>query len=252
VIRVGWLADAASYIGGAELTQAEFRAAAPDDVEIVDCPAGAVVHDLDRYAVHNCVNYTADDLKVIADAPAVNYYNDVGTWLRDDRRDVLRQHARPVCCSLLQAQYMGLEDTAVLIPPPVDLDRFMLAAAAVNGSRAGRVSVGSWRNLGKAPHRAAEWAAERGGVDFYGDGPFAPTTSRPVDYEQMPALLAGYETFVFLPSVLEPFGRLVVEAWAAGCALVINELVGAKQWLEHDPDAIRSAADDYWDLLLDD
>jgi hypothetical protein len=32
----------------------------------------------------------------------------------------------------------------------------------------------------------------------------------------MPALLAQYETFVHLPIVIEPFGRLVAEAWAAG------------------------------------
>jgi hypothetical protein len=38
----------------------------------------------------------------------------------------------------------------------------------------------------------------------------------------MPALLAQYETFVFLPTVIEPFGRLVAEAWAAGCELVVE------------------------------
>ena len=248
-MKVGWLADDASYVGGAELTQAEFRAAAPDDVEIIDCPTGSVTRGLDRYAVHNCVTYTPEDLAAIQDAPAIKYYNDVGTWLRDDRRKVLQEHARAVCVSPLQAEYMGLRDAA-LIPPPVDLDRFEQAAAGVNGDRRGTVSVASWRNLGKAPHRAAEWAADHGGLDFYGDGPFAPVGSQPVAYDRMPGLLARYETFVFLPTVIEPFGRLVVEAWAAGCALVVNDLVGARYWIDR-PDAIRSAATDFWALVLE-
>jgi hypothetical protein len=58
--RVGWLADEAGYIGGAELTTAEFRAAAPEGVEIVDCPPGAVVKGLRRYVIQNCVLYTTE------------------------------------------------------------------------------------------------------------------------------------------------------------------------------------------------
>ena len=143
---------------------------------------------------------------------------------------------------------MGLGDAA-LIPPPVALERFEQAAVSVNGNRAGIVSVGSWRNLGKAPHRVAEWAAEHGGVDFYGGGVFAPDGSRQIAYEGMPALLARYETFVFLPAVIEPFGRVVAEAYAAGCELVVNGLVGARYWIEEDPDAIRTAAHDFWQLL---
>jgi glycosyltransferase involved in cell wall biosynthesis len=66
----------------------------------------------------------------------------------------------------------------------------------------------------------------------------------------MPALLARYETFVFLPTVIEPFGRLVAEAWAAGCRIVTNDLVGAKYWIQNDPDAIETAAEDFWKLVL--
>ena len=64
---------------------------------------------------------------------------------------------------------MGIK--AKLIPPPVDLDRFARAAEGVNGDRSGVVSVGSWRNYGKAPHKVAEWAASNGvHVDFFGGG----------------------------------------------------------------------------------
>jgi glycosyltransferase involved in cell wall biosynthesis len=53
-----------------------------------------------------------------------------------------------------------------------------------------------------------------------------------------------------LPTVIEPFGRLVAEAWAAGCRIVTNDLVGAKYWIQNDPDAIETAAEDFWKLVL--
>jgi glycosyltransferase involved in cell wall biosynthesis len=248
-MRVGWLADEPDVPGGAELTQAEFRAAATEGVEIVDCPPGGVVPGLDRYVIHNCVQYTLDDLRKLGGAVAIKYHHDVGPWLQADVRDWLGTRARHVCCSPIQADHMGLDDVAH-IPPPVDLDRFAKAAESVNGNRAGSVCVGSWRNYGKAPHKAAEWGARNGGIDFYGGGPLAPRDCVEVDYEQMPALLARYERFVFLPTVLEPFGRVVAEAWAAGCAIVTNELVGAGYWIQEDPDAIESAGADFWAVVL--
>lgn len=245
--RVGWLADDASQLGGAELTQAEFRDATPGGIEVVDCPPGGVDDDCDIYVVQNCVKYDLLDLEVVKSRPAVKYWHDVGPWLAEGARELLDKHAAAVCCSPIQADYMGLEH-AKLIPPPVALERFADAARGVNGDRAGAVSVGSWRNYGKAPHRAMEWAD--GNIDFYGEGPMAPQGCTPVRYEDMPALLARYSTFVFLPAVIEPFGRLVAEAWAAGCEIVTNNLVGALHWIENDPGAIETAAEDFWKVVL--
>jgi glycosyltransferase involved in cell wall biosynthesis len=247
-MKVGWLVDDADMTGGAELTQAEFRAAAPDGVEIVDCPAGEIVAGLDRYVVHNNVQYTLADMEQI-DGPCVRYWHDVGPHLQPGVREWLGEHATPICCSPIQAEYMALE-RALCIPPPVDLERFEQAAAKANGDRRGAVCVGSWRNFGKAPHKAAEWAAGNGGIDFYGGGIAAPHGSRQIAYEDMPALLARYATFVFLPMVIEPFSRTVVEAWAAGCEIVTNGLVGARYWIEENPEAMDTAAEDFWAVVL--
>lgn len=252
-MRVGWLVDKAGYVGGAELTEREFRAAADtdvtlDDIEIIDCPTGNVTPDCDLYVVHNCVTYTLKDLQATGVKPVFKYWNDVGSWYEPEVRAWLDNHATPICCSPIQQDYMGFTK-AHLIPPPVNLSRFEAAAAKVNGSRKGAVSVGSWRNLGKGPHRVLAWA-EGNNIDFYGSGPFAPTTSKEVAYEGMPALLAHYETFVFLPVVIEPFGRSVAEAWAAGCEIVTNDLVGAKYWITENPDALRTAASDFWKTVL--
>jgi hypothetical protein len=248
--RVGWLADEAGYVGGAELTTQEFREAAPEGVEIVDCPPGAVVKRCDRYVIQNCVTYTLKDLDRTDYKPTtVKYWHDVGPHLQPGVREWLDAVTKQVCCSPVQAEYMGIDD-ATLIPPPVDLARFEQAAASMNGGRSGAVSVGQWRNYGKAPHRAAQWGAEHGGVDFFGAGVFAPQGSREVSYDAMPALLAQYETFVHLPVVIEPFGRLVAEAWAAGCGIVTNNLVGAKWWITENPDALYTAGEDFWRTVL--
>jgi hypothetical protein len=249
--RVGWLADEAGYVGGAELTTAEFRALAPEGVEIVDCPPGKLDLTCDRFVIQNCVLYSAEELsKIPADRPVFKYWHDVGPHLQPGGvRGWLYEHAKHICCSPVQAEYMDLTD-AVCIPPPVDLARFEAAAAEVNGSRSGAVSVGQWRNYGKAPHRAAEWAEAHGGIDFFGAGVFAPRGSQEVAYDDMPALLARYSTFVHLPIVIEPFGRLVAEAWAAGCEIVTNNLVGAKWWITESPDALYTAGEDFWRTVL--
>lgn len=247
-MKVGWLADTPEAPGGAELTQHEFRSAAPEGVEIVDCPPDKVDTDCDRYVVHNCVQYHIEDFRAIEGKPVIKYWHDIGPWISPEVRWWFTDHALNVCCSPAQAEHMTLD--ALCVPPPVDLERFEQAAGRVNGNRKGNVSVGSWRNHGKAPHKAAEWALERGGVEFYGGGPLAPPGASEVPYEQMPDLLARYERFVFLPTVIEPFGRLVAEAWAAGCEIVTNDLVGARYWLETNPEAISTAAEDFWGIVL--
>src|SRR5262249_34447202 len=160
------------YVGGAELTQDEFAKAAPEGVEIVHCPSGHVDPDCDRYAIHNCVLYSAEDLKAIEGKPTVKYWNDVVSWVKAEVRQLLDQHARPIGGPPVQAEYRGLADV-VLIPPPVDLARFERAAEAINGRRRGVVSVGSWQGIGKGPHWAAQWARSHDAdIDFYGGGPF--------------------------------------------------------------------------------
>lgn len=241
-MRVGWLVDEPTAPGGAELTQAEFRNAAPQDVEIIDCPAGDVDPGLDRYVLHNIVQYPLSDLKPLKGKPVLKYHHDVGPWIVPEVWTWLRRNARHVCCSPIQADYLNL--AADLIPPALDLGRFEKAADGVNGDRSGVVSIGSWRNFGKAPHKAAEWAD--GNIDFFGGGPLAPAGSSEVSYDAMPALLASYRTFVFLPAVIEPFGRVVAEAYAAGCEIVTNNLVGARYWITENPEALDTAAADFW------
>lgn len=239
-------------LGGAELTTAEFKAAAPDGVEVVGCPPGAVVGGLDCYVIHNCVTYDLErDLFDLGDQPVFKYWHDVGPHVTPDVRDWLAATATPIFCSPLQAAYMGFSaanngDRVLHVPPPVDLEPFRSAALTAS-KRTGAVALGPWMNYDKAAHRAVEVAPE---VEFYGGGPCAPVGSRQVEYDDVPRILARYRTFVHLPTAIEPFGRTVVEAWASGCRLVVNNLVGAKWWIEEQPESLETAADDFWQLVL--
>lgn len=234
-MRCGWLADPGNQ-GGAELTQAEFKATAPDGVEVVDCPPGDVERGLDVYVVHNHLTYSPDDLRWVR-GRVVRYFHDMRPQL------VLNPDVE-VFCSPLQRDRFGANGKSHTIPPPVNQQPFRDAAESAQ-ERTGAVSVASWANPAKAPHLAAEW----GTVDFFGGGAFAPPGSPVVAYEDMPRLLAAYETFVFLPTAVEPFGRLVVEAHAAGCRIVTNRLVGARWYIEQAPVLLENAAERFWEVV---
>src|SRR5690348_2915092 len=97
-MRIGWLMDQPQAPGGAELTQAEFRAAAPDSVEIIDCPPGGITTGLDRYVIHNCVQYDIGDLESIGRAKIIKYHHDVGPWITPEVKAWLAKFALHACC----------------------------------------------------------------------------------------------------------------------------------------------------------
>src|SRR6185503_2204168 len=142
-------------------------------------------------------------------------------------------------------------DGARTIPPAIDLARF---TRSKRERPRGACWLGSAMHAGKGLIQAFEWAEENEPVDFWGVEPGqAPPGGHArakghVPPEHVPTILARYRRFVFLPTTVEPFGRAVVEAWAAGCELVVNRNVGALHWLEH-PKALDTAAADYWRLV---
>lgn len=260
-MKVGWLADLSntdgSGIGGAEMTAAEFAAAAPKGVEVVYVARQQVelALECDVACVFNVALYPPETQRALVGKRVIRYWNDVAPHGDPDLTRWLLDKAMNVFCSPLHYERFPWRNGNVpeytLIPPPVDLQPFREAAESA-GERSGAVSVAPWRGWGKSPWLAQEWAREHGGLDFYGGGQVAPAGSVQVPYDQMPALLARYKRFVYLPTALEPFCRVVAEAWAAGCDLVINNLIGARYWIEKEPDKLETAPEDFWRLVLDD
>jgi hypothetical protein len=245
-MKVAWLQDDPGYVGGAELTCAEFKAAAPEGVEVVDVPWDKFETGFDVTVVHNHFQYHDADLESIT-GRVVRYYHDVRP-----------QRVKPdlaIFCSPLQRDYMGLE--GVCIPPALNLSAFKPNRQhRRNGKREGTCSIAQWRNPGKGAFLIEEWAEANGPVTVYGEGEFFPRGPNidfmgPLDQAAVAQTLWEYERFVFLPFEQEPYCRSVVEAWAAGCEVVTNDLIGARHWIANDPDALTTAADDFWQAVLD-
>ena len=78
-MKVGWLADAFDAPGGAELTQAEFRAAAPARAEIVECPPDRLdrLAGCDVVCIHNSVTYPPGTVAALEGKPALRYWHDL-------------------------------------------------------------------------------------------------------------------------------------------------------------------------------
>lgn len=247
-MRVGWLVDDPGYIGGAELTADEFADAAPDDVHIEMVPPDKkwMRYDIDVYVVHNCVQYGRPFLKLFEHAPVVKYVHDV--WPHGDRdvRNWMLQHAHLVLTSPLHRQAFPypLTRTPLLVPPPMQLDAFRLAAERRSGmERNGRALV--LAHHGKGAENAYAWGLEHGvPVDVRGEY----TEAGPVPCRLVPDLMAEYTHFVHLPNSVEPFGRTVVEAWTAGCNVVADNC-GSLFWTQQHPDAFEpgKAAGWFWD-----
>lgn len=260
-MRVGWLADLSntdgSGIGGAEMTAAEFAQAAPEGVEVVYIGHHNLpdLEACDAACVFNIALYPPETRQALDGKRVVRYWNDVAPHGDHDLTRWLLGTATNVFTSPLHFDRFPWRNGNVpeyhLIPPPVNLEPFREAAERSQG-RAGAVSIAPWRGWGKTPTLTQQWAAQHGPVDFFGGGQCAPAGSVQVPYSAMPDLLARYRTFVYLPAALEPFCRVAVEAYAAGCEVVVNGLVGARYWIEDEKarPKLDTAAADFWKLVL--
>lgn len=248
-MKVGWLSDPSPYVGGAELTQADFRAAAPDGVEVVDCPPGEVAEGLDLYVANNVTAYTLADVEPVSAADLRWYHHDLSPHIAPDVRDHLND-GRHIFCSPAQRSRYGIGGE--LVPPPLERESF---TPPEQTEREGTCSIASWQNPGKGAVALSRWAQANEPVAVYGEGPFAPRHPA-IDYrggldsDEIAPTLWRYHRFVFLPFAFEPFCRCVVEAWMAGCEVVTNGLVGALWWMRERPQAIETAAEDFWSVVL--
>lgn len=256
-MQIGWLYDRAAVKGGAELEAETLAAGMPEGWMLIDCPPENVVPGLDGYVLHNVTSYDYAASQRMGAAPVVKRLHDV--WRAGDlqlRAWVLKHAALVIASSRLHVEGMAhrIDAPLKLLPCAVDLAPFQEAAQRANG-RAGVCWLGRLYES-KGIVAAALWAQENGVmVDVYGHGPLAaslPDGLRycgSVRYEDVPGVLAQYARFVFLPDVVEPFGRTVVEAWAAGCEIVTNGNVGAVGWINDQPEALVTAREDFWHAI---
>jgi hypothetical protein len=249
-MKVGFLFDFLGIAGGAEYNIRAYQDAAPAGVELVDCPPGRPIPDCDVYVVSNCVMYHAWITDAFKGKRVIKIVNDVWRICDPKLREWLLENADPLLVSpyLETVVDWKFKRPAQYVPSVIDVPRF---EAARDGTRAGAVWLGR-AFASKGLDEARAWAAQNGmSIDFYGDGPDHPADWKGVvSQEELPATLAHYDWFVFLPREPDPCPRTVIEAWAAGCKLALNGMQGASWWIENDPDALRDAAARFWKVVL--
>lgn len=256
-LRVGWIADEPGYIGGAELTAQEFAAAAPDGIEVVELPQTDHLlaypplrwQTCDVFVVHNCVHLPAAAIEMLKTKPVVKYVHDA--WPHGDRevRNWLLANAQLMFTSPLHVEmfeWLLPQGPPVLCAPPMNLELFREACESATSVKAAALMLA---NNGKGLAEAYAWAVGAGvKLDVYGHG----TAAGPVDPVDVPALMASYEHFVHIPTEPEPFGRTVVEAFAAGCRVQVNVNVGALWWVQEHPEFLEPgvAAEFFWNGVI--
>ena len=198
--------------------------------------------------IHNCVTYPAGDGRRAGGQARLRYWHDLARAGRARRsgartagRPSTRRASSPRRC-IATASRTASRARRHLIPPAIDLARFRAEGRA---QPRGACWLGSAMHAGKGLHPGVRvGGGERaGGLLGRRCRDRRRTRARirakgHVPPEYVPEILGRYERFVFLPTTVEPFGRAVVEAWAAGCELIVNRNVGALHWLE-DPTGLR-------------
>lgn len=247
MVKIGWLADQVGITGGAEISGSMLLSNAPDWAEVVFCPANRrPPDDIDVWVLQNVVTYQQRWIEPLDNGgKVIKHFRD--PWHPGDpifRRWVL-DHAR----LLIFNSKLAIESTPwpsraaeIVVPPPVDLQAFRMAALPPD-DRSGNVFVGRV-DIAKGIHRAIDWALTWDEpLDVYGQGayPWAsalPDTIRfhgPQPYTRMPQIFGEAQRFVFLPGAVESYSRTTVEAWAAGCDLVVDwSKIGAREFIFRD------------------
>jgi hypothetical protein len=257
-MKIGWIADRGIECGGAELTSNYLVQNAPGWADVIHCPAGQRPSTVDLFVAQNCTEYDARWIEPLSRVPVIRHLHDM--WPVGDpllRRWILDNAALLIFASLPHREAFPYPTSVPvsMIPEAVDVELFRQAARNAE-ERRGCV----WANH-PYPHKglghAIDWALRTGNsLDVY--GPERSTSVGTVrflgalPYSAMPETLARYEKLVFFPTGragVDPCPRIVIEGWAAGCELVVNDRAGTTWWLKHEPRALEQAVDMFWGVV---
>ena len=273
MVKIGWLHDQLDVIGGAEISGSYLTAPhnLPDGVQVYRCQNDRrPPNDIDAYVLQNTISYSGKHwIEELEGKPLIKHFRD--PWHPGDiifRRWVLDNADLLIFNSEMAHRNLPWpirsEAKIAFVPPPVDLDWFARRALPAD-QRDGNVFVGRV-DFAKGAHRAIDWALMHDEpLDLYGEVnpqfrelvsgvPESICFKVQVPYDAMPMVFGKAKRFVFLPGAEESYSRTTVEAWAAGCELVIDrKKIGAMEWLERGSHLFneKAAIKQWWNVVLD-
>jgi hypothetical protein len=256
--KIAWIVDEPNYLGGAELEVLYLLRTSPDRYKnVMVRPGGHIHRDIDLVMVHNCTQWDADLIDQLQGKKIIKRVHDMWPHGDPELREYLLTHSNMVMMSSpLHREHFPHAIKAkkvVDVPSALDANRFLNNRDKFE--RKGTVWAGRMY-LGKGLDRAAEWARQNNEpVSVFGYGPLRDKLRNPLQYigevehDAVDLLYPRFERFLFLPDQIEPFGRTAVEAWLSGCELVINGRVGAKWWMDNQPETLKHGATYYWNKV---
>jgi len=233
------------YRGGAEMSDAEYFADAPDDVDIwrihPDQLVGVDVREFDRVLVTGTDLLSELQMQHLATFDPMVFVHHRQS--RTFARKVLLESAQPFVCHTpahlaVEQEWCDLSDTRLVLSAfnPDDCwidhkERFALWAARNHPL--------------KGKNQAALWCAQN-------DLPFMAVSD--LSRDEVLALMASAEWFVHLPLAFESECRSVMEAVLSGCKVETNNLVGVtsfERWRDAGwlADEIAGASDLFWEAV---
>ena len=260
MVKVGWCQSKIGIVGGSELSYAALLGNVPTWADVVFCPPNKrPPEDIDLFVIQNSTTYGAQWIEELALKPVIRHVRDpwyagssvLRRWLLDNA-DLLI-FSSPVQVRLFDYPFSRPH---VIIPPPVNLTPFR-EAALPPAEREGTIFVGR-ADLFKGAHVAVDWALRNEEkLDIYGDNRYMSFGKLPdfitvhgeIPYHKMPYVMGRAKQFFSFPMWPEAFGRTAVEAWAAGCELLVNEdRIGACWYISNEPEALEfdAAVGAFW------
>ena len=248
VAKIGWLQSNIGIVGGSELSCSALVSNAPAWAEVVLCPPyRRPPQDIDLFVIQNSTTYDTRWIEELMLKPVVRQVRD--PWYAGSsllRRWTLENAALLVFSSPIHLESFAYEFDVPyhIIPPPVNLEPFR-GASQPEDERRGTVFVGRV-DIYKGAPACIDWALRTGeelaliGKPLMGFGQLPPfiRLKGEVPYAQMPTILGSAARYIAMPEWPEAFGRSVVEAWAAGCELLLKGRIGAQWWIENEPETL--------------
>ena len=242
-MRLGWVRDytLSERPGGAQVCEGLLKQATPADVELVECPPGAVQGDVDGYAVLRCQRYTVDEIRMIVSKPCFHWAMDYWEWNNFEQRELIFTKIKNIVFGSplhkeIFVKRWGLGSRAGLLAYPMDVEHWLSLREKSNG-RQGAMWYGEIHPY-KGLDLTVQWAIDNKIVlDIYGIGlsqdhhenPYINLKGQCTDAEQGLAL-ASHEIFPHFPRAPEGFCYSLMEAWLAGLKVIYSGRIGLDSW----------------------
>lgn len=276
-MRIAWITDLTlndEKHGGAEITESYMIEEGVKREHQIDIftpitltNADEVLYKYDLFIINNCVMFDKEQIRKIRDnflKPFVTYNHDYNFCAfrnadcalynncdicEKDRNELfdffskafkkaeLNIFLSPLHLELTAAKCKNIINNSVVIPPPINLEKFKPNAKARKPGTYlyfGNIYKGKgidqvlkdYKHLGKKLHFAGQFWDPSFKMEILKDHTYIGE----IPHNKIPEVLATYENFIRYTPLKESFGRSTVEAMACGCNIVSKTQIGAESF----------------------